>query len=162
AELDRFQTFLDLIDRAHQEEIALTEFSVGRSRALAISILLEALEQFKVLEEADSLGPQMGSFLGTAQVEQVRLLVYEKLLLLANDLWTTSKEHGTNRPISPEESPRQALRYLNKAMSIHPPTQAFYRMRAYYRAVLGDNAAAQADEEWAAKTRPKIAADHLL
>src|SRR5262249_47211498 len=89
-ELKRFQRFFDLIDRAHEAELApaadlsqgtgrarTPRPSFGRDPAKAAPFLLEALALHEVLER----GP-----LGTGQIEQIRRTAYEELLWLADDV----------------------------------------------------------------------------
>src|SRR5262249_10485140 len=131
AELDRFQQFLELIDRAHQAETAplleptltadgspggagtLTPATTaGRRRAVAVPLLLEALQRYGVLERDDWNSTLEGGFLGRQQVEHIRRLAYEELLWLADDIVSRQQEHRSGRPLSPEGAARQALVYL--------------------------------------------------
>jgi tetratricopeptide (TPR) repeat protein len=180
ADLDRFQQFLDLIDRAHQAEtaplvgatlvdgshgsagsltVARTE---GRRPAAAVQFLLAALQGYDVLGHDDWNSTLGRGLLGESQVEQIRRLVYEELLWLADDVLTRRQEHRSEAKLSPEATARQALVYLGKAESAHRPTRALYALRARCRKDLGDEAAEQADTQLAAKTPPTLAVDHYL
>jgi serine/threonine protein kinase len=149
AELDRFQQFLDLIDRAHQAETApLLEATLtadgsrgragtpapamtgGRRPAAAVPFFLEALQRYGVLERDDWTSTLEGGLLGRQQVEQIRRLAYEELLWLADDVLGRQHEHQSERKLSPEAAARQALVYLGKAESAHRPTQSLYALRA--------------------------------
>jgi serine/threonine protein kinase/tetratricopeptide (TPR) repeat protein len=181
AELDRFQQFRDLIDRAHQAETASVlkaalapEGSHGNARTLpperteerrpaaAVPFLLEALRRYAILERDDWTTTLKDGLLGKDQVERLRRTAYEELLWLADDVLRRQQEHGTERTLSSEEAARQALVYLDKAESAHPPTQALFTLRAFCRKTLGDEAAAQADTQRKVQTPATIALDHFL
>jgi tetratricopeptide (TPR) repeat protein len=179
-ELDRLQQFLDLIDRAHQAETAprlegtlAADGSHGcaatpapvrtgdRRPAVAVPFLLEALRRYGVLERDDWNTTLGGGLLGSQQVEQIRRLVYEELLWLVDDVFHRQQEHGSGRKLSAEAATRQALVYLDKAESAHPPTRLFYAMRYRCRNDLGDEAAAKADKQRAVQTPATMALDHF-
>src|SRR5262249_19599724 len=134
AELDRFQQFLDLTDRAHQAETSpLTERELSldespgkaktppptrrteRRNVTAVPFHREALQRFAVLEHDNWTNLLEDGFLGPLQVEQIRRLAYEGLLWLADDVLRWKLEHATGRTLSPEAAARQALLYLDKA-----------------------------------------------
>ena len=182
AELDQYQQFQDLIDRAHQAETApVLEARLAadgsRSRvemlprgewrwewrpAEAVPFLLEALERYEILERDDWTTTLEGGLLGKDQIEHVRRLAYEELLWLADDVLSRQQEHRSGRKLSPAAAARAALVYLGKAESAHRPTQAFHVLRGRCRQTLGGEAAARADRQLAAKTPPALAADHYL
>jgi tetratricopeptide (TPR) repeat protein len=181
AELDRFQQFLDLIDRAHQAEtappleLALVADeppgksgtlplpkTTGRRPAAAVPFLLEAFRRYGVLESGEWNSSLEGGFLGRRQVEQIRRLVYEELLWLAEDSLLRNQEHGTERTLSPEAAARQALVYLDRTEGAHPSTQALLAMRARCHKALKEEAAAQEDFQRAEQTPATIAFDHVL
>src|SRR5262249_36120248 len=149
ADLDRFQQFQDLIDRANQAETvplletALTVDGPGgkagtsfparsgdRRPAAAVPFVLEALRRYEVLERDDWISTLEGGFLGKPQVEEVRRIVYEDLLWLADDVLGRRQEHRSEREISLEAAARQSLAYLDKAGTAHQPTPALYQLRA--------------------------------
>jgi tetratricopeptide (TPR) repeat protein/serine/threonine protein kinase len=180
AELDRFQRFLDLLERAHQAETplflepTLADGSDGstatprraragpRRPAAAVPVLLEALRHYDVLGCDDWTSTLEGSLLGRQQVEQIRRLAYEELIWLADEVLRRRQEHGSERTLSPEAAARRALVYLGKAESAHRPTQALYALRARCRKALGDEAAARADAQRAGRTPATRALDHAL
>jgi tetratricopeptide (TPR) repeat protein len=181
AELDRYQQFLSLIDRAHEAETApilqaaLAEDGSGGRRATpppaanagrrpgeAVPFLLQAMELYAILERDDWISTVKGSFLGTDQVEHIRRLVYEELLWLADDVLWRGEEHSSSRKLSPHAAAQAALAYLSKAANAHQPTQAFYLMRAACHKGLGEEKAAEADMQKADETRPTLALDHYL
>jgi tetratricopeptide (TPR) repeat protein len=181
AELDRFQRFLDLIDRAHEAETApLVEAVLAadgsqsrvrtrpsastrdRQRAAAALLRLEGLERYAILERDDWSSTLEGGLLGRYQIEQIRRAAYEELFWLANDVQTRRREHRTAEQLSLEAAARRSLAYLGKAESVHPATQAFYVLRARGHKALGDEAAAQADQQRANETAPTIALDQQL
>jgi tetratricopeptide (TPR) repeat protein/serine/threonine protein kinase len=180
AEVDRWQRFLELIDHAHEVTAALLEATAvadgpqggapivlrprgdGRRPALAVPFLLEALQRYAILEREDWDTTLGGGFLGKHQLEQIRRSAYEELLWLADDLMDRWQEHRSGQKLSREEAAKQALVYLAKATTAHPPTQAFYVLRAECRKALGEEAAAQADRNLADRTAPTIALDHDL
>jgi tetratricopeptide (TPR) repeat protein len=181
ADLDRWQKFLDLIDRAHQAETApvldaawaaggahgraapLPPARTGERRpAAAVPFLLEALHCYEILECDDWNSNLEAGLLGRDQVEQIRRTVYEELLWLVDDVVVRREEHRSGKILSPQGAARAALVYLAKAESAHQPTQAFYALRARCRKALGEMAVAQADQQRADKTRPTMAVDHYL
>jgi tetratricopeptide (TPR) repeat protein len=181
-EFDRFQQFLELIDRAHQAETApiLEVTSVGnashdrartqpaatrwwdRRPAAAVPFLLEALKRYAILERDDWNTILEVGLLGRDQVEHVRRTAYEELLWLADDVLRRQEEHRSEQKLPAEEAAHQALVYLGKAERAHRPTQALYALRARCRKAQGEDAAALADRQLADKTRPTIALDHYL
>jgi tetratricopeptide (TPR) repeat protein len=71
-------------------------------------------------------------------------------------------EHRSGGRLSMKEAAQQALVYLGKAETAHPPTRTFYVLRAACRKVLGEGAAAEADRQRAARTPAAIAFDHYV
>jgi tetratricopeptide (TPR) repeat protein/tRNA A-37 threonylcarbamoyl transferase component Bud32 len=181
-ELDRFQQFQELIDHANLAESSppilerpLTVIgspgavaplanarSGNRRPAAAIPFHLEALRRYGVLDRDDWIDNLGGGFLGRQQAEQIRRLIYEELLWLANDLICRERGHPSDQPLRPDEAARQALGYLRKAEAAHRPTKALYAVRFVCRTTLGDNSSAQADANLARHTAPTIALDHFL
>ncbi len=180
AGLDRFQQFLDLIERAHQAETAPlleaasaadgpnggagtpTPSRVGRRRpAAAVPLLREALQRYGILED-DWGGTLEGGLLGRQQVEQIRRLAYEELLWLAEDVILRQQGHRSEGKLSPQAAARVALVYLGKAEGARRPTRALYALRGACRKALGEEAAAQADTQLAAQTPATVALDHSL
>jgi tetratricopeptide (TPR) repeat protein/tRNA A-37 threonylcarbamoyl transferase component Bud32 len=181
ADLDRFQQFLELIDRAHQAETAPLlgpalaaqdspspagtfgrPRTVSRRPAAAVPLLLEAFRHYGVLDRVDWNSALEGGFLERPQVERVRRLAYEELLWLADDAVSRRQDHRSGEKVLPEAAARQALVYLGKAEDAHRPTQALHALRARCRQVLGEGSAAQADRALAGQTPPTIALDHYL
>jgi serine/threonine protein kinase/Flp pilus assembly protein TadD len=179
AELNRFESFLDLIEQAHHAEFpspgaaptlpaggakSAPELSKTSSRhaAKAVPILLEALSRYQVLEQDDGLASRGSEMLGSGQVLQLRRAVYEKLLWLADDVVRRQQAHRSGRTISPQEAAREGLAYLRKAEAAFRPTSGFYRLRARCRHALGQEEAARADEALARETPAAIALDHYL
>jgi tetratricopeptide (TPR) repeat protein/serine/threonine protein kinase len=179
--LDCYQQFQDLIDRAHQAETAprldlaldaddshgraalrLTERLWERHPAAAVPFLLEALARYGVFEQDDWTTRLAGGLLGEAQVKYIRRLAYEELLWLADDVLRRQQEHRSGHTLSPQLAARAALAYLGKAESAHRPTQALYVLRRRCRETLGEEAAAQADQQLADRTPPTLALDHYL
>jgi tetratricopeptide (TPR) repeat protein/serine/threonine protein kinase len=181
AELDRFQQFLDLIERAREAETApLLEpvlapddppGSAGtqpavrpweRRRATAATFLLQALARYEILQRDDWNTTLKGGLLGRDRVEQIRRLAYEELLWLADDVVRRQQEHRLGKKLTPEAAARQALVYLGKAESAHRPARALYALRAHCRKAIGEEKAARADRQLADKTPPTAAQDHYL
>jgi tetratricopeptide (TPR) repeat protein len=181
AELNRYQQFLDLIDRAHQAETAPVleaalpaKGSLGhsgtpppargldRQPAAAVPFLLQALKRYEVLERDGWNSTLGGGLLGRDQVQHIGRVAYEELLWLADDVVGRQQEHRSGRKLSPQAAARAALGYLGKAENAHRPTLALYVQRARCRKALGEKAAAQADRRLAAETPPTMALDHFL
>src|SRR5262249_42257160 len=134
AELDRFQSFRDLIDRAHQAEfpepmgVALIgeqadktwsaphpSSKPARDAARAAPLLLQALSRYQVMEQDDTLAALEGGLLGPMQVMQVRRSAYEELLWLADDVMRRRQDHRSGQWLPPLEAARASLVYLGKA-----------------------------------------------
>jgi tetratricopeptide (TPR) repeat protein len=181
AELDRFQQFLDLVERAHQAETApilepalAADGSPGRAATppptriasrqagAAVPFLLQALQRYTILERDDWNTTLRGGLLVPAQVEQIRRTAYEELLWLASDIVWRQQGHRSEGQLALEVAARAALAYLGKAESAHPPTPALYALRARCRQALGEEAAAQADRQRADQTAPTLALDYYL
>jgi tetratricopeptide (TPR) repeat protein len=180
-EMELFQQFLELIDRAHQAETAprldatlavdasqgapatqLKRDSWERQPAAAVPFLLRALDLYQILERDDWTIILGGGLLGRHQSEQIRRLAYEELLWLGDDVFHRRQEHRSAAQLSPQAAARQALVYMDKAAIAHRPTQAFYVLRARCRKALGEEVAAQADWQLAKQTPPTTALDHCL
>jgi tetratricopeptide (TPR) repeat protein len=181
-ELDRYQRFLDLVDRAHQAEVAPSIEAVsmaresfagpgtpggivtlgGRRPADAVPFLLQALDCYGVLERADWATALERGLLGKDLVEQVRRTTYEELLWLADDAHQRRQEHRSGRQFTPETAAQQSLIYLKTAESAHGPTQAFYVLRATAHSALADKAAADADRLRTDGTPPTVGMDHFF
>jgi hypothetical protein len=116
AALARFQSFLDLVDQAHEAETRLTGeralsaetdrgmksvpspvSSSGRDPAKAVPFLLQALSRYEVLERDDWLGALERGLLEAGQVRQIRRSAYEELLWLADDVL----RRGQGAPLRP-------------------------------------------------------------
>ena len=179
--LDRFQQFLDLIERARQAETAPfvdSESAATGSRrprktpspirttdrrpALAVPFVCEALQSYGILERDDWTRTLDDGFLGRQQVEQIRRLAYEELLWLADDVVRRQREHPSERPLSPQAAGQLGLRYLRTAETAHRPTRALFAVRARCHKALADEAAAQVDAQRAEQTAATIALDHWL
>jgi tetratricopeptide (TPR) repeat protein len=150
-DLDELQRFLDSTDRAFQAELV----SAGWRSRKAVPFLLQAIASYEALQARPSL-------LEKGQHEQIRRTAYENLLWLAHDVLSWGQDHASGRPVSPQSAAQQALRYLQKAETVHAPTWAFYDLRANCRQALGEGAAAAADRELARKTPPSVAWDHYV
>src|SRR5262249_18056178 len=147
--LDRFQKFQDLIERAHEAEMApLFESTVAdgsqgslgphpqlrtgdRRPGAAVPFLPWAPPRLRVLEQGDWDSTLDGGYLGTHQVEQIRRLAYEELLWLADDAARRRHGHLSEEKLSPGAAAREALAYLGKAGGAHPPTPALHTLRAF-------------------------------
>ncbi len=180
AELDRFEQFLDLIERAHQADMPVLEAalaadspggraetvpttSVGKRRPEAqVPLLLQALQQYEVLGRDDWKTTMEVTLLGRDQLEYIRRSAYEELLRLAADVLRRKEEHHSRQKLSAAAAARQALVYLEKAESAHRPTRGLYVLRARCRMALDEQAGAQADRQRAEQTAPTMAMDHTL
>jgi serine/threonine protein kinase/tetratricopeptide (TPR) repeat protein len=177
--LDRFQTFLDLIERANEAETAPSQETTAaggsaggsepapnanreRRPAAAVPYFLSALRSYRVLESDDWPTGLDAGILGPRQVGQVRRLSYEVLLWLADDAINRREDHQGRRKLTVPEGARLALSYLDRAASAQEPTHAFFRLRSACQRSLGDATAAAADAQRATATRPTIALDHYL
>jgi tetratricopeptide (TPR) repeat protein/serine/threonine protein kinase len=177
-ELDRYQRFLYLVDQSNEETTAprvdptlAADVSPGKagSRSVAapagrrgnawVFFLRRALQCYAVLKDDNWLNTLRVRFLGPAQVENIRIVVYEAMLLLAEDILLRKRGHGTERTVSPQAAAQQALIYLAKAEQAHRPTKAFYVLRGDCHQALDEKVAAQADANLAQGTRATIALD---
>ncbi|MFI5458071.1 MAG: tetratricopeptide repeat protein [Isosphaerales bacterium] len=157
-ELERRQSFLNLLDRAHDEEIV----DGLRQPTRMVPFTLGALAQYEVLEREDWRTRLEQGVLGKDQVEEVRRLGYEQLLWLADDVLRRKQDQRSGQPLSPGAAAQAAAAYLQKAETAWPPTQAFYRLRAQAREALGQKELARADFELADRTPPTMAWDYYL
>jgi tetratricopeptide (TPR) repeat protein/serine/threonine protein kinase len=178
--LDRFQQFLDLIQRAHEAEMApvlqarsssISFTGLGmappartgdRWPSAAVPLLLEAVRCYGVLEQNDWDNALDAGFLGKQQIERIRRHIYEELLWLADDLMRRQLGHQGEGKLSVSEAARQALVYIGDAERAHSPTPALLALRALCHEALGEAAAAEADTQRAATTPPTLAVDHYL
>jgi tetratricopeptide (TPR) repeat protein/serine/threonine protein kinase len=181
ADLDRFQQFLDQIDRANEAQTSSTDEltlaaagSIGHGatrqenvrwaphRTKAVPFLLSALGRYQVLEQADWSTALERGFLAREQMEQIRHRTYEALLRLADDVLARRQDRRSGQQLSGESAAQQALNYLARAETARPPTRALYALRARCRKALGEEAAATADSQLASKTPAALALDHYL
>jgi tetratricopeptide (TPR) repeat protein/serine/threonine protein kinase len=181
AELEKFESFLALIDQAHEAEIpraAEAALLMGtadevksasqiahtpeRDPAKAAPFLLNALAVYGVGDRNDWLTVLEASLMGPDQVRQVRRSSYEELLWLADDVTRRRVHHRTGHRLSPAEAARQGLAYLHNAEPAFGPTSAWFRLRARCHNLLGAEEAASADLALAKKTEATIAMDHYL
>jgi tetratricopeptide (TPR) repeat protein len=181
AEVNRFEDFFRLIDRAHEEEIP-SSISLGvpvqvpggmvlappsirspeRDPAKAVPFLLEALSRYEVWDGERWDTTLNDSLLGPKQVEQVRRTAYEELLWLADDVGSRRQDHRSGGQLAAESAARQALLYLAKAELAHPATSVFYRQRAWCRAALGDREGARRDQQLSRQVTSSMAVEHCL
>jgi tetratricopeptide (TPR) repeat protein/serine/threonine protein kinase len=180
--LDRFQQFLDLINRAHQAETTpfldaaaaeytRAEYSLklvrppiapGRRPAAAVPFLLQALALYGVLQRADWDATLEDGVLGDDQVEQLRRTLYEELLWLANDLVRRQEEHPSGQKLTEDAAARAARVYLTEAERARQPTQSLYALRAICQKAQGEEAAFQAELKRRDETAPSIALDYFF
>jgi tetratricopeptide (TPR) repeat protein/serine/threonine protein kinase len=180
AALNRFTQFQELMDLGYQAETTPTAASAvaagdkeptallpvarnwERHSARAVPFLLKALALYGVLERADWTTSLEGGLLGKDQVQQIRRGAYEALLWLADDSGRRQQEHPSGRQLAPKLAVEQALVYLARAETAHPPTTAFYVLAAKCQQVLGGKEATRANQQLAATTQPTMAVDHFL
>ena len=127
----------------------------------AAPLLLEALKCYEILERDDWPVALDTDLLGRDQIERVRRNAYIILVGLAKDVLKRRSHHGSGAELSPQAAGRQALAYLEKAAIAHEPSLVFYVVRARCQMTLGDEAAAQADQQLADRMRPTLALDHF-
>jgi tetratricopeptide (TPR) repeat protein len=181
ADLNRFQEFLDLLNRAHDAETAPvleamvaidgdrstavtppTPGTWGRRPAAAVPFLVQALGRYEILERDDWTTTLEGGFLSRDQAQQIRRHAYEELLWLAHDLIIRQQGHRSGEDLSPQAAAQQALVYLGKAETAQHPTQGLHALRARCHKALGQQAAFQAERQRADQTPPTLAVDHYL
>jgi serine/threonine protein kinase/tetratricopeptide (TPR) repeat protein len=167
AELGRYESFLDLVDQAHEAEfpqaVAFPEASdPERERARAVPLFLGALSCYCVLDHEDWSTRLEAGLLEPGQVARVRRMAYEALLWLADDLVRRGRDHRSGRKLSPQEAAQEGLAYLRQGEAAAPPTLAFYQVRARLLNALGRKEEARKDEERVRQTPGTIALDHYL
>ena len=135
---------------------------MGTATARAVPFLLQALALYGVLEREDWAAGLDAGQLGKDEVEEIRRTAYEALIWLSDDMLHRQEDHASGQKHSPESAARQALFYLAKAETAHPPTRAFYTLRARCRSSSGEKEAAQADRRLADQTAPTMALDDYL
>ncbi len=158
AELERWQRFFNLLDRAHEAEIVDGQWQPAK----AVPFSLDALGQYDVLDRDDWSARLGQGVLGKDQVEDVRRLVYEQLVWLADDVLKRRQDQRSGQPLSPPAAAEAAVVYLQKAETARPPSHAFYRLRAQACQALGEKELARADVALAGKTPPTMACDYYL
>ncbi len=180
-ELDRFERFFALVDKAHEAEISqavelvladvMSEAmkspprpALWRTRvpARAVPFLLQALARYEVLERADWNSALEQSLLEPEQVARIKRTVYEELLWLADDVIGRNQDHRSGTKLPAQDAALRGLHYLGKAALAHRPTAVLYRIRGYCRKRLGDEQAARADQALARETPATLAVDHFL
>jgi tetratricopeptide (TPR) repeat protein/serine/threonine protein kinase len=180
ADLTRFQTFLNLVDRAHEAEFPRAvapvmqvdagsrtppirrQAQVGREPAQAIPYLLRALSCYGALEYEDWSARLERGLLEPEQVLQVRRTAYEELLWLARDVVDRKVDHRSGKPLSPLGAAREGLAYLRQAEGAAPRTSAFLGIRGLCHKAHGEEALAHQDEMLAQRTPRTGALDHYL
>src|SRR5262249_32164980 len=115
---------------------------------------------YEVMTRDDWVTGLEQSILGKNQIEQIRRTIYEELLFLADVIITFRRDCLTGPPLSSKAAARRAFEYLRAAEKAQQPTHGFYHVRAYGHRVVGQEAAARADEELARKTPPNRAVDY--
>jgi tetratricopeptide (TPR) repeat protein len=180
-ELDRFQRFLDLNDRAFEVDTAPALQSelaavgsyggwtkhasvqiVERRSAKTVDFAVQALDCYAILERDDWNATLGKGLLGGDQVRHIQRAAYEAILWLAMDLGDRQQEHRSGDKLSREAAARQALNYLKRAESAHAATQALILLRADIYQALGETAMSEAERQMAAKTPATLAVDHRL
>jgi tetratricopeptide (TPR) repeat protein len=170
-----------LVDQGHEAEIspavelALPAESGGgmkaalqrarwhqRNPANRVAFLLRALSCYGVLERDDWIAQLEGSSLEREKVAQVRRMVYEELLWLADDVANREVHHGSGRKVGPKEAAQEGLTYLCKAELTVPLTRAFYQIRGWCRKRLGAEVEARQDTGLAQRMPATMALDHYL
>jgi serine/threonine protein kinase len=111
-----------------------------------------ALASFGVDVESDSGPPKGVELLPPVQAQEITTGCYELLLVLAE---TVAHQNG------PDQT-RRALRILERAASLRPPTKAYHLRRNRYLAQLGQSAEAQREEAPADGHQPSGALDYFL
>jgi serine/threonine protein kinase len=111
---------------------------------------------FGVLSEKDWLSPLDRSYLTADQKRQVRETAYVTLVSLADFgvRWAGLREDP--------KSIKRSLELLARAEAFHPPTRAFYFVRAECRRRNGDASGADADDKLFRSAAARSAWDHYL
>jgi tetratricopeptide (TPR) repeat protein len=91
--------------------------------------------------------------------KEIKAGCYELLILLAEAVASGGTEGGR---AAQEPALHRALRILDRAARLEPPTQAYHLRRADLLARLGDEPGAQRQREQAAALRPTLAVDAFL
>jgi tetratricopeptide (TPR) repeat protein/serine/threonine protein kinase len=180
ADLSRFERFQVLSDRGYEAETATLRFAPKaegapgsaltppgvekeeRQLARTGPLLLEALALYAILEQDDWAASVERSALAKNQVQQIRRTACDALLWLAQDVLERRQDHRSGQKLSRKAAAEQALLYLARAATAHPPTQGFYVLSSLGRAALGQEAAAQADRKRAKQMPPALAVDHYI
>jgi len=181
AELDRYQRFLEIVERAHEAEFpqvvawppkpdaprgkAMTPGEAAipvRESGKAASLLLTALSCYRIVEDDDWTAHLERDALEPTQVAVVRRTAYDELLWLANDVARREIDHNSGQKASPHEAAEMGLAYLRRAEAAMPPTTAFYLIRARLHKSDGQQAEADQDEIRARRTSATIAMDRYL
>ncbi len=179
-ELDRWQRFFRLLDGADEAKIVVRHWQPAQAVPIvldepsgpanpqdrvwqpgqAVPFVLDALTQYEVLQREDWRARLEQGLLGNDQKQEIRRIVYEQLVWLADDVLRRAQEHGTEAKLSPQAAAEAAGAYLQKAETARAPTAAFYRLRAQARRTLGQQITA--DLKLAQQTPPTMASDFYL
>jgi tetratricopeptide (TPR) repeat protein len=155
ARLARFNHWRDeVLFRATQsldsdsDAIRQAASSAARQAFVTVNLRLEG-ESRPVFDPAFDRGERDAIALGS----------YELLLVLADAL-----AHPLTHQAPEDHRARvaEALRLLDRAAALRPPTRAYHLRRARCLAILGDEAAARQERAWAATLQPAGALDAFL
>jgi tetratricopeptide (TPR) repeat protein len=172
----RIDQLLEQTDRQRSDRERLQGFRSRRNDALFNATLFtggdliatldetrtaarEALALFGVAPGSDTAPTAASPYLQQQEQAEVRAGCYELLLVLAEAV-------AQPRPGQPDADQRaqaeEAVRILDRAARIGPPTRAYHLRRARYLAQEGDAAAAEQERQKAEAVVPAGALDHFL
>jgi tetratricopeptide (TPR) repeat protein len=147
----RYEQFLHWRDEALFHGTVFIGVDLPANSAVAGAAAERALRTFGAL--ADSTRPLTLSRHHTAQQKaEITTGCYELLVIRAE---AEARQPGA-------DAARRALRYLQVAARLGPPTQAYHLRRARYLGRLGDSAGARAEARLADGLTPTSVTDHFL
>jgi serine/threonine protein kinase/Tfp pilus assembly protein PilF len=149
-----YQRFWQLRDEALFHGTLFTGVDLPANLEATRKAAQEALGLFGVAAGAAG-GPNFGDGFTSEQRKALGEGCYELLLILAEAV-------ARHDPLKPEASAREALRLLDRAVQLGPPTKAYHLRRARYLQQLGDAEGAAQESARAAAVQPGSALDYFL
>jgi serine/threonine protein kinase/Flp pilus assembly protein TadD len=158
-EIDRYEKFLAQRDEALFQGTLRTGMGLPENRQATEVACRRALWLVGIDPDVDDDAPSAPALaprrLGGRR--EVKVGCYELLMLLAEAV----ASRGTDRAAG-QTCLRGAIRILDRAARLEPPTQAYHFRRADLLARLGDERGAREERDRAAKLRPTLAVDAFL
>jgi eukaryotic-like serine/threonine-protein kinase len=152
----RKKEFLALRDKAFFHQSQFTDLDQAANQEATRATARKALALFGVNPEKQGTPGLERTHFDDREAAEITAGCYELLLVLGE---------AVAKPLAGEkgrEQAQQALRILDRAAGLRPPTRAYYLHRARCLTQLGEPAAAQQEEQHGKALQPESALDHFL